>query len=239
MTAEAQAAPLPSIFRLPGFRTIWIAQFISIFGDFLALFGIISFITFRLHGTAVQVTTITIAYILPLAVFGPVAGVLVDRFDVKRTMIASDLIRGLLALLFIVCATVPQIAAVLLALSVVSCLFIPAQSITVRVLVPQDSLLRANAALSQAFYLIRIASPLVAGALVAWLSEKATFYIDAGSFFFSALMISRLTTMPTRRSPGWRATSSKGTASSSPIPDCRSSFWPWPWPCSSSAPSAR
>src|SRR3954467_6680595 len=84
MTAEAQAPPLPSIFRLPGFRTIWIAQFISIFGDFLALFGIISFITFRLHGTAVQVTTITIAYILPLAVFGPVAGVLVDRFDVKR-----------------------------------------------------------------------------------------------------------------------------------------------------------
>jgi MFS family permease len=193
MTAEAQAAPLPSVFRLAGFRTIWIAQLISIFGDFLALFGIISFITFRLHGTAVQVTTITIAYILPLAVIGPIAGVLVDHFNVKRTMIASDLIRGLLAMLFVVCRDVPQIAAVLLALSVVSCLFIPAQSITVRVLVPRDSLLRANAALSQAFYLIRIASPLVAGALVAWLSEKATFYIDAGSFFFSALMISRLT----------------------------------------------
>jgi len=178
------APPLPSVFRLAGFRTIWIAQFISIFGDFLALFGIISFITFRLHGTAVQVTTITIAYILPLAIFGPVAGVLVDHFNVKRTMIASDLIRGVLALLFVLCRDVPQIAAVLLALSVVSCLFIPAQSITVRVLVPRDSLLRANAALSQAFYLIRIASPLVAGALVAWLSEKATFYIDAGSFFF-------------------------------------------------------
>src|ERR1051326_4386210 len=188
MTAEAQAPPLPSVFRLAGFRTIWIAQFISIFGDFLALFGIISFITFRLHGTAVQVTTITIAYILPLAVIGPVAGVLVDHFDVKRTMIASDLIRGVLAALFVVCRDVPQIAAVLLALSVVSCLFIPAQSITVRVLVPRDSLLRANAALSQSFYLIRIASPLVAG-----VSEKATFYIDAGSFFFSALMISRLT----------------------------------------------
>src|ERR1051326_4735030 len=145
MTAEAQAPPLPSVFRLAGFRTIWIAQFISIFGDFLALFGIISFITFRLHGTAVQVTTITIAYILPLAVIGPVAGVLVDHFDVKRTMIASDLIRGVLAALFVVCRDVPQIAAVLLALSVVSCLFIPAQSITVRVLAPRDSLLRENA----------------------------------------------------------------------------------------------
>lgn len=194
MTAEATAAPLPeSVFRLPAFRTIWIAQLISIFGDFLALFGIISFIAFRLHGTAVQVTTITIAYVLPLAVIGPFAGVLVDHFDVKRTMIASDLLRGGLALLLVVCTSVPQIAAVLLALSVVSCLFIPAQSISVRTLVPKESLLRANAALSQAFYLIRIVSPLAAGALVAWLGERSTFFIDAGSFGFSALMLSRLT----------------------------------------------
>jgi len=192
MTSETQAAKPGSIFRVPGFRAIWLAQFISIFGDFLALFGIISFIAFRLHGTAVQVTTVTIAYILPLAIIGPAAGVLVDHFNVKRTMIASDLIRGCLALLLLVCSSVPQIAGVLLALSVVSCLFIPAQSITVRTLVPREDLMRANAALSQAFYLIRIASPLVAGAIVAWLSERATFYLDAGSFFFSALMISTL-----------------------------------------------
>jgi len=194
MTAEAQAqATAPgSVFRLPGFRAIWFAQFVSIFGDFLALFGIISFITFRLHGTAVQVTTITIAYILPLAILGPVLGVLVDHLNVKRTMIGSDLIRGALALLLVVSGSVPQIAGVLLTLSVVSCFFIPAQSITVRTLVPQDDLLRANAALSQAFYLVRIASPLLAGALVAWLGEKATFYIDAGSFFLSALLLSTL-----------------------------------------------
>ncbi len=193
MSAIEAPGPAPgSVFRLPGFRAVWIAQFVSIFGDFLALFGIISFITFRLHGTAVQVTTITIAYILPLALFGPFAGVLVDHMNVKRTMIASDLIRGVLALLLLFCTRVPQIAGVLLALSVVSCLFVPAQSITVRTLVPRDELLRANAALSQAFYLIRIASPLVAGALVAWLSEKATFYLDAASFFISALMLSTL-----------------------------------------------
>jgi MFS family permease len=118
MTTEPQQER-SSIFRVPGFRAVWIAQLVSIFGDFLALFGIISLITFRLHGTAVQVTTITIAYILPLAIFGPVAGVLVDHFNVKRTMIASDLIRGCLALLLIICSNVPQIAGVLLALSVV------------------------------------------------------------------------------------------------------------------------
>jgi len=181
-----------SVFSLPGFRTIWIAQFVSIFGDFLALFGIISFITFRLHGSAVQVTTITVAYILPLALLGPFIGVLADHLNVKRTMIASDVIRGCLALLLLFCTTVPQIAAVLLTMSIVSCLFVPAQSITVRTLVPREELMRANAALSQAFYLIRIASPLAAGAIVAFLGERATYLIDVVSFFFSAIMLSTL-----------------------------------------------
>jgi MFS family permease len=168
MSSEPQpSSAATGVFQLPGFRTIWIAQFVSIFGDFLALFGIITYITFRLHGTPVQVTTVNIAYIVPLALIGPFAGVLVDHFNVKQTMIASDLIRGCLAVLLLWCRTVPQISAVMLALSVVSCLFIPAQSITVRTIVPRESLLRANAALSQAFYLIRIASPLIAGAIVA------------------------------------------------------------------------
>jgi MFS transporter, DHA3 family, macrolide efflux protein len=178
--------------RMPEFRTIWAAQFVSIFGDFLALFGIISLITFRLHGTAVQVTTVTVAYILPIAVLGPPMGVLVDHLDTRKTMIASDLVRGLLVLLLLVVHDVRQISMVMFSISVVSCFFVPAQSVTLRTLIPKERLLQANAMLSQAFYLIRIASPLVAGALVAWLSEKSTFYVDAASFFISALLISRL-----------------------------------------------
>jgi MFS transporter, DHA3 family, macrolide efflux protein len=192
MTAE-QPSPTGSILRLPAFRAILAAQFISVFGDFLALFGIISYITFHLRGNAVQVTTVNIAYILPLALVGPVMGVVVDHLNVKQTMIASDLIRAGLALLLLFAQTVPQIAAVLVTLSVVSCLFIPAQSITVRTLIPRDELLKANAMLSQAFYLIRILSPLAAGAIVALVGFKATFYIDAASFVFSAVMISTLT----------------------------------------------
>jgi MFS family permease len=68
----------------------------------------------------------------------------------------------------------------------------PSQSVTVRTIVPRERLLHATAALSQAFYIIRIASPLVAGAIVAAFSERATFIIDAVSFGLSALLISRL-----------------------------------------------
>src|SRR5690242_2665955 len=103
MTAAATAPPIrpQAMLRDAPFRTLWLAQLVSIFGDFLALFGVISLITFRLHGTAVQVTAVTIAYILPLAVISPVAGVFVDHWNVKRVMIASDLIRAALIVLLV------------------------------------------------------------------------------------------------------------------------------------------
>ena len=57
MATGAQPAPsLRSVFAQPNFRKLWLAQFVSIFGDFLALFGVISLISFRWPGNAVQVT---------------------------------------------------------------------------------------------------------------------------------------------------------------------------------------
>jgi DHA3 family macrolide efflux protein-like MFS transporter len=190
--AGTPAPSLRSVFAQPDFRKLWLAQFVSIFGDFLALFGVISFITFRLHGTVVQVTYVTISYMLPLAFVGPVAGVFVDRWNVKRVMIASDLIRAVLAFLLVFVTDIRQICAIFVALSAVSSFFAPAQSVTIRTLVPVERLLAANALMAQAFYTVRIVSPALAGALVAWLTEKSCFYLDAASFVFSALMISTL-----------------------------------------------
>ena len=103
MATPGQALTLKDILRQKSFRTLWLAQFVSIFGDFLALFAVISLITYTWHGNPVQITLVVIAYALPLALIGPPAGVFVDRWNVKRVMIASDLIRaGLVVLLLFV-----------------------------------------------------------------------------------------------------------------------------------------
>lgn len=191
------------------FRTLWLAQFVSVFGDFMALFGVISLITFRLHGTAVDVAMATVAYLAPFSLVAPVAGVLVDRWPVKRVMIASDLIRALIAAALVLVGDVHQIWAVMALLGLGSCFFAPAQSVALRTLVPPGDLLAANALLAQAFYAVRILSPALAGALVAWLTEKACFWIDAGSFLFSASMIARLAIA---RAPSGRDRSPRGFA---------------------------
>ncbi|HSK43077.1 MAG TPA: MFS transporter [Candidatus Binatia bacterium] len=200
-TATAPATfTVKTILQYKPFRTLWLAQFVSIFGDFLALFAVISLITFRWHGTPVQVTTVTIAFVLPMAIISPIAGVFVDHWNVKRLMIASDLIRAVLILMLVFVHNVPQIAAIFVVLSSVSSFFAPAQSVTLRTIVPPEGLLAANAMMMQAFYVVRLLSPVAAGALVAWLTEKSCFYLDVASFIFSAAMISGLAIVRPARS---------------------------------------
>jgi len=181
--------------KISGFKRLWFAQVVSILGDFLALFGVINLITFRWHGTPLQVTNVMIAYIIPVTIVGPLAGVFIDRWNVKRTMIASDLIRAVLILGLAFVTTREQIFVIFLLVSTVSSFFAPAQSVTLRTLVPVNGLLSANALMAQAFYTMRIIAPALAGLLVYWMGENSCFYLDTASFCFSAAMLSTIVVM--------------------------------------------
>ncbi len=177
------------VIAIPEFRRLWLAQFVSIFGDFVALYAVYSMVSFRLHGTARQVSLITVSFLLPFALIGPIAGVFVDRWVAKRTMIASDLIRAALALLLILASTPYHIYGILLALSTVSSFFVPAQSVTTPMIVPREALLSASGAMQQTLQVVRIVSPLVSGALVSSLGERPCYYLDSASFIVSAALI--------------------------------------------------
>ena len=120
------------------FRRLWLGQLVSIFGDFVALFAVQVAITFRMHGTAEDVTGVMVAYLGPLALIGPIAGVFVDRWNPRRTMIASDLTRGGLIILLAFTSHLWQIYGILFAISTVSSFFMPAQSVTVPLLVKRE-----------------------------------------------------------------------------------------------------
>src|SRR3954469_13113897 len=133
MATTPAAPPVPMTFRdvlrLTVMRRVWYAQVVSLLGDFLAVFALISVVSFRLHGTPAQVTGVQIAYMLPLALLGPLAGVFVDRWPLKPTLIASDLIRAVLVILLFLSTAVWQIYLALIAISCVSSFFGPAQSV--------------------------------------------------------------------------------------------------------------
>ncbi len=174
------------------FRRLWIGQLVSIFGDFVALFAVQVAITFRMHGTAEDVTGVMVAFVLPMAIIGPIAGVFVDRWNPRITMIVSDLTRAVLIAMLAFATHLWQIYAIFFAMSTVSSFFLPAQSVTVPLLVKREGLMAASGLMQQAMQFVRIFSPAAASSLVSWFGEAACYYADSLTFLVSASLLATL-----------------------------------------------
>src|SRR5512144_3315881 len=90
------------------FRLLYFGQAISQLGDWfnsVAVFALLLDLT----GSATAVAWMMIVQFLPMALIGPIAGVVVDRVDRRRLMIATDLLRGVLVLGLLLVHTREQI----------------------------------------------------------------------------------------------------------------------------------
>ena len=182
-----------AVLAIPAMRRLWYAQIVSTFGDFLALFAVIGVLTFKLGANARQVNGVQISYLLPIAVLGVVAGVFVDRWPLKPTMVASDLLRAGLVLLLLVSTRMGHFYLVLAAISVVSSFFGPAQGVAVRAIVPMHGLRSANALMQQVMFVMRILGPAAAALLVSTFGPRSCYLADAASFAASACLIASVT----------------------------------------------
>jgi MFS transporter, DHA3 family, macrolide efflux protein len=177
------------VLRFPMMRRLWYAQIISVFGDFLALFAVISILTFKLHANARQVTEVQISYVLPVAILGIIAGVFVDRWPLKPTMVSSDSIRAGLVLLLLFAHRTWHFYAILAAISIVSSFFSPAQGVAIRSAVPLHGLRSANALMQQVMFGMRVVGPAIAAFMVASFGAVSCYLLDSASFVASACLI--------------------------------------------------
>jgi DHA3 family macrolide efflux protein-like MFS transporter len=187
--APPEPLSMSTVLKIPMLRRLWYAQIISVFGDFLALFAVIGILTFKLHATAQQITGVQIAYMLPIAVLGIMAGVFVDRWPLKTTMVSSDAIRAGLILLLMFATHIWHYYAILAAISIISSFFGPAQGVAIRSAVPLHGLRSANALMQQVMFGMRIIGPAVAAFMVASFGAKSCYILDSTSFIGSALLI--------------------------------------------------
>src|SRR3989442_4476531 len=192
MSSQAATAPSMSfrdVLRIDVMRRVWYAQVVSLFGDFLALFAVIALVSFTMRGTPNQITGVQIAYMLPIVFVGPIAGVFVDRWPLKPTLVSSDLIRAVLAVLLIPSTALWHVYIVLAALSCVSAFFGPAQQVTIRTHVPMHGLISANALMQIAFMGSRIVGPAAARMLVGQFGPNVCYSLYVLSFLVSARLI--------------------------------------------------
>jgi MFS family permease len=183
---------MSEVLRVPVMRRLWYAQIVSFFGDFLALFAVINFLTFHLNATPRDVTGLQIAYLLPIAILGVLAGVFVDRWPLKPTLVSSDLIRAALCLLLLFAHSTLQFYLIMASISVVSSFFGPAQGVAIRSAVPLHGLRSANSLMQQVMFGMRIVGPPLAGLLYTALGARACYIGDSISFVCSGLLIASL-----------------------------------------------
>jgi MFS transporter, DHA3 family, macrolide efflux protein len=206
-TLPTPTAPEPlgmaAVLRVTTLRRLWYAQIVSVLGDFLALFAVITFMTFKLHANPQQITGVQIAYLLPIALISVVSGVFVDRWPVKTTLVSSDFVRAALVLLLLIPALqrVWGFYAVLASISIVSSFFSPAQGVAIRSAVPFHGLRSANALMQQAMFIMRIVGPSAAAFLVAQFGARSCYIIDTISFLISGSLIASLTLIIPRKPP--------------------------------------
>ncbi len=182
------------IIRRPGLRNLWLAQVVSQLGDGMFTTAIALAVLDRTNsGTALSLTVI--AQFLPFLFLGVVAGALVDRWERRRTMVVSDIIRGIVVLLIPLLDWLGALhaysyAAVAFLLTTAGLFFDPAKNALIPTLVSRASLARTNALLESTRQVLFIAGPAFGGVLIALVQSDGVFIADGATFFLSALILS-------------------------------------------------
>jgi MFS family permease len=186
------SSPYLSLLRLNrNFRLLYIGQTISQLGDWFNTVAVYALLL-DLTGSATAVAWMLIVQLLPIAVIGPMAGVIVDRVNRRRIMIAADVLRGCLVLGLLLVRRADQIW---IAYTVTACtvaaqaFFEPARTATIPNVTTAEDLLPANALSSATWSAMLAIGASLGGVVTALFGREAAFVINSASFFISALFI--------------------------------------------------
>jgi Na+/melibiose symporter-like transporter len=190
-----------SLWRDRQFRTFWSAQGVSEFGDRISELALPLIAVTLLNASPSQVGFLTAAVWLPnlASLF---IGTWVDQHRDKRPlMIAADLSRTVLlftlpAAYWLDALTLGQLYAIAILAGTAHVVFNTAYASFFVRLVKREQYLEANSKLASTRSISFIAGPAVGGLLIQWLTAPIALLVDALSFLFSALQVSRLKVEP-------------------------------------------
>ena len=203
-TIASNPVTFASVLRIPAFRDLWLGPAISQLGDALYYVTFL-FMAKKLTGSDAVVGFVGAVETLPYLLFGAFAGVAADRFNRRQLMLASDVLGGLVLVLFGFWAYfhpkigLPALLFVPFALSSLRCFFMPAKGASIPALVPPEKLQTATSLSMMTQNLMPMMGlALSAGVLGVVYQRSPDFFLlvavglNAASFLISAYFIARL-----------------------------------------------
>lgn len=180
--------------RNPNYRRLWLAQVVSEAGDYFNNVAVFS-LAMQTTGSGLVVSGVMLSRAIPAVLTGPLAGVVLDRYDRRRIMIASDLVRAGIALGFLLCLTYRE-AWLLYALSALlmaaSPFFTSGRAALLPSITSGEELRAANALTQTTQWATLTAGTMLGGLITARLGFPWAFALNAFSFLFSAAAVARI-----------------------------------------------
>lgn len=180
----------------PSFRRLWLAGTLSLIGDWLS-FVAVSLLAVERGGGALALAGVLAVHALPQALFVPLAGVVADRFDRRKILLAAPLVQAALTVLMALFAHRGDVLAVqvlLFARGAAAAFMLPAETAALRHTVEAGELTTANAVVSGTWSLTYVAG-MALGGVIAVLGPAPAILIDALTFLLAAAMLRGLPSM--------------------------------------------
>ncbi|HUQ44974.1 MAG TPA: MFS transporter [Candidatus Limnocylindria bacterium] len=184
------------------FSALWTGQLVSALGDRIHQVAL-AFVIWQATGSAIAVGAIFLTATVPNLLFSPLAGTLVDRWDVREVMIVSDLLRAGIVLLIPLAVVTNLLLAypLVFLVTTVSIFFRPAKGAILPRIVASDDLVPANSALWVGETFADIGGYLLAGLFVGLLGSQLplAFWVDSVTYLASAILIASIAVAPLTR----------------------------------------
>lgn len=189
-------SPMPKyrdLLKEKNFLLYSIGQLISQFGDRLVQIILVGLIYKISPGSTIQLAKIFSFTVIPAFIASPIAGVWVDRWNNKKTMIVCDIIRGSLILTLPIFVATGQLIPVYIAIFCVftsACFFLPAKFAIIPGLVSEDKFLLANSLSTITTVVGGVAGFTFGGLVLELIDIKKTIYLNSLIYFMSAASLS-------------------------------------------------
>jgi MFS family permease len=169
------------------FTYLWAAQLLSQIAQNIINFAVLVKVEELSHSTT-QIAVTIVSFTLPAVLFGPVAGVFVDRVDKKAVLVATNISRAAATLGFVLFGqSLPAVYAILFLSSTINQVFSPAEGASIPMLVKRDQLLSAMSLFNVTFYsAVVIGFIMIAPAAIKLAGLDVAFYITAAMYLAAA-----------------------------------------------------
>lgn len=180
-----------ALLRDRNIRWLYAGQLISQIGDGVSKVALLWFV-YALTNSALDMTFIGVLQTVPPLLFGPFAGVFLDRISKRTAMMVIDLTRtvllGAIPVLYgMGWLTLTRLYALVFVTAVFAMAFGPALNATFPLFVKNDQLTRVNALMQSAMTMGQLFGPALSGVLIAAIGAPNALYVNAGGFLVAAL----------------------------------------------------